>query len=69
MAREGLRRRPDAGRRVLLAIGAIAAATIAVVFGFIALDDRIGGLWPFLPIAGSVAAALATVWSSPTCGR
>ena len=61
VAREGLRRRPDGGLRVLLAIGAIAAAAIAVVFGFIALDDRMGGLWPLLPIAGSVAAALATV--------
>jgi uncharacterized membrane protein YgcG len=61
VAKEGLRRRPDGGRRVLLAFGAIAAATIAVVFGFLALDDRMGGLWPLLPIAGSVAAGLATV--------
>lgn len=61
VAKEGLRRRPDAGRRVLLAIGAIAAAAVAVVFGFLALDDRMGGPWPLLPIAGSIAAAIATV--------
>lgn len=61
VAKEGLRRRPDAGRRVLLAIAAIAAAAVAVVFGFLALDDRMGGPWPLLPIAGSIAAAIATV--------
>lgn len=62
VAREGLRRRPDAARRVLFAVGTIVAAVIAVVFGIIALDDRMGGAWPWLPILGSGAATLATIW-------
>ncbi|MBM7504379.1 DUF2207 family protein [Agromyces aurantiacus] len=61
VAREGLRRKPAGGPRVLLALGAIAGAAIAVAFGFIALDDRMGGAWPWLPILGAGAAAFATV--------
>lgn len=57
----GLRRRPDLGRRVLLAIGAIAAAALSVVFGIFALDDRMGGVWPAVLFVGAVIAAIATL--------
>ncbi|MEI5582785.1 MULTISPECIES: DUF2207 family protein [unclassified Agromyces] len=62
VAREGLRRRPDGGLRVLLALLAIVAATLAVVLGIVALDASMGGAWPWLPIVGASLAALATVW-------
>jgi len=57
----GLRRRPDLGRRVLLAIGSIAAATLSVVFGIFALDDRMGGAWPAVLFIAAVLAAIATL--------
>lgn len=57
----GLRRRPDLGRRVLLAIGAIASAALSVVFGIVALDDRMGGIWPAVLFVGAVIAAIATL--------
>lgn len=62
VAREGLRRRPDIGPRVLFALFAVVAAVVAIVFGFIALDDRMGGVWPWLPIVGAGIAAFATIW-------
>ncbi|MFE5673299.1 DUF2207 domain-containing protein [Agromyces sp. NPDC056523] len=62
VAKEGLRRRPDLGWRVLLALGAIVSAVLAVWSGIVALDDRMGGAWPWLPIVVAVLAALATFW-------
>jgi uncharacterized membrane protein YgcG len=62
VAREGLRRRPDPGLRVLLALIAIIAATLAAILGIVALDASMGGAWPWLPIIGSSLAAFATVW-------
>ncbi|HET6673211.1 MAG TPA: DUF2207 domain-containing protein [Agromyces sp.] len=56
----GLRRRPALGGRVLLAIGAGAAATLSVVFGIIALDDQRGGPWPAILLVIAVLAAVAT---------
>jgi uncharacterized membrane protein YhaH (DUF805 family) len=57
----GLRRRPDLGLRLLLAVGAIAGATLSVVFGIVALDDRMGGAWPVLLFLVAILAALATL--------
>ncbi|MFD4420445.1 DUF2207 family protein [Agromyces sp. NPDC058484] len=57
----GLRRRPDLGRRVLLAIGAGAAATLSVVFGVIALDQQMGGPWPAVLFVVAILAAIATL--------
>ncbi|GGI47871.1 uncharacterized membrane protein YhaH (DUF805 family) [Agromyces flavus] len=62
VSKEGLRRRPDLGWRVLLAVAAIVAATLAVLFGIIALDDRMGGAWPWLTLGVGVIGALATLW-------
>ncbi|MGR0220399.1 DUF2207 family protein [Agromyces sp. ZXT2-6] len=62
VAREGLRRRPDRGLRALLAVLVIAAAVLAAILGIMALDASMGGAWPWLPILGAGAAALATVW-------
>ena len=62
VAKEGLRRRPDLGWRALLAVVAIAAAVLAVWSGIVALDDRMGGAWPWLTIAVGVIAATATFW-------
>ncbi len=56
----GLRRRPALGGRVLLAIGAGAAATLSVVFGIIALDDHRGGPWPAILFIIAVIAAVVT---------
>lgn len=58
----GLRRRPDRGMRALLAAGAIGAATLSVVFGVMALDDRRGGAWPAVLFIGAILAAIATVF-------
>jgi hypothetical protein len=57
----GLRRKPDPGLRALLAIGAIAAATLSVVLGIVALDDRRGGAWPAILFIVAIVAAVATV--------
>lgn len=57
----GLRRRPDPGIRLLLAVGAIGAATLSVVLGVVALDDRRGGVWPALLFIGAIIAAISTV--------
>ncbi len=62
VVRRGLRRRPDVGLRLLLAVGAIGAATLSTVFGVIALDDRRGGAWPFLLLVGAIAFAVATIF-------
>lgn len=62
VVQRGLRRRPDLGIRVLLAVGAIGAATLSVVFGAIALDDRRGGPWPFVLFAAAIFAAIVTVF-------
>ncbi|WP_353815583.1 DUF2207 family protein [Agromyces sp. SYSU T00266] len=48
--REGLRRKPDRGVRSLLSLLAIGAAVLAAVFGFVALDEGMGGGWPWLTI-------------------
>ncbi|GAA2039641.1 hypothetical protein GCM10009819_25950 [Agromyces tropicus] len=54
--REGLRRKPDRGLRALLSFLAIGAAVVAVVFGFLALDEQMGGAWPWATIlVGGVA--------------
>ncbi|WP_448004065.1 DUF2207 family protein [Agromyces bauzanensis] len=55
----GLRRKPDLGMRVLLALGAGAFATLSVVFGIIALDDNRGGAWPALLFVVAIGAAIA----------
>jgi uncharacterized membrane protein YgcG len=46
---------------VLFALVAIVAAVLSVVFGIIALDDRMGGGWPFACLAVAILAALATL--------
>lgn len=61
VVRAGLRRRPDPGIRLLLAVGAIGAATLSVVLGVMALDDRRGGVWPALIFIGAIIAAISTV--------
>ncbi len=61
VVRSGLRRKPDPGLRVLLAIGAISAATLSVVLGIFAIDDRRGGAWPAILFIVAIVAALATV--------
>ena len=43
VVQRNLRRRPDPVARVLLAIGAIGAATLSLMFGIFALDDQRGG--------------------------
>lgn len=62
VAQEGLRRRPDPVLRLLLAVAAIGAATLSVVFGVVALDDHRGGAWPFILFAGAIVAAIAAVF-------
>lgn len=62
VAREGFRRRPDRALRALLAVLAIVASVLAAILGIVALDASMGGAWPWLPILGAGAAALATVW-------
>ncbi|WP_430646171.1 DUF2207 family protein [Agromyces sp. GXS1127] len=59
--REGYRRRPAPGLRVLLAALAIGGAGLAGVFGIIAIDDRMGGGWPWLAILLGILGALATL--------
>ncbi len=61
VVKSGLRHRPDLGIRLLLAVVAVAAAVLSVVFGIIALDDRRGGAWPFLVFVVAIIGALATV--------
>ena len=61
IVRSGLRRKPDPGLRALLALGAIAAATLSVVLGIFAIDDRRGGAWPAILFILAIVAALATV--------
>ena len=58
---KGLRRHPDLGRRVLLAIGAGAFATLSLVFGIIALDDAMGGPWPALLFIVAIGAAVVAI--------
>ena len=62
VGQEGLRRRPDPVLRLLLAVAAIGAATLSVVFGVVALDDHRGGAWPFILFAGAIVAAIAAVF-------
>jgi uncharacterized membrane protein YgcG len=57
----GLRRRPDPGRRVLLAVGAVAAAALSIAFGIFALEDRMGGAWPAVLFIVAALAAVATL--------
>ncbi|MGW4927663.1 DUF2207 family protein [Agromyces sp. NPDC004153] len=61
VVRSGLRRKPDPGLRALLAVGAIAAATLSVVLGIFAIDDRRGGAWPAILFILAIVAALVTV--------
>ncbi|MDQ0895621.1 DUF2207 domain-containing protein [Agromyces ramosus] len=61
VVQSGLRRRPELGRRVLFALVALVATVLSVVFGIVALDDRMGGGWPFLCLILAIAAALATL--------
>ncbi len=56
-----LRRRPELGTRVLLAIGAIAAAALSLVFGIFALEDHRGGAWPALIFVAAIVAAIVTL--------
>ncbi|RXZ40818.1 DUF2207 family protein, partial [Agromyces binzhouensis] len=58
--REGLRRKPDRGLRGLFSLLAIGAAVLAAVFGFIALDERMGGGWQWLTILVAGAAVFVT---------
>ncbi len=62
VTKEGLRRKPDSAPRTLLFLGAVGAAALAIVFGFIALDDRMGGGWPWLAMGVAAVAAFATFW-------
>ena len=61
VVQRNLRRRPDPVARVLLAIGAIGAATLSLMFGIFAIDDQRGGLWPFLLFSGAIVAAIVTL--------
>jgi uncharacterized membrane protein YgcG len=61
VARSGLRRKPDPGLRLLLAAAAIGGATLSVVLGIFAIDDRRGGAWPAILFILAIVAALATV--------
>lgn len=61
VVQSGLRHRPDLGIRLLLAVVAVAATVLSLVFGIIALDDHRGGLWPFLLFVVAIIAALVTV--------
>lgn len=60
VVQSGLRRRPDLGRRVLLALGALIAGVLSVIFGIMALDDRMGGVWPLVCLLVAIIAAIAT---------
>ncbi|WP_136708770.1 DUF2207 domain-containing protein [Agromyces sp. H66] len=57
----GLRRKPDLGVRVLLAIGAAAFAALSLIFGIMALDDNRGGAWPALLFILAIGAAIAAI--------
>jgi uncharacterized membrane protein YgcG len=61
VVQSGLRRRPDLGLRVLLFVVALIAAVLSVVFGIVALDDRMGGIWPFVCLAVAVVAGVAAL--------
>lgn len=56
----GHRRSPDLGLRLLLGGVAAVAAIFSVVFGFFAIGDQRGGIWPFVVIVVAGIAALVT---------
>lgn len=58
MTRSDYRHKPDAGLRVLVAIVGIAGAALAVTFSIIAIDQQLGGGWPWLALIGGVGAGL-----------
>jgi uncharacterized membrane protein YgcG len=57
---DGYRRRPPVGTIALVTIAAAFAATGAVVFGAISLDQAYGGPWPAIHMAVALLAAVAT---------
>ena len=61
VVRTGLRRRPDPGRRRLLGAAAVVAAALSVFLGIAAMDDRMGGPWPFICFVIAIVAAIATL--------
>ena len=63
MARTGFRHKPDLGRRVLIALGGIAAGALAVTFSIIAIDQQMGGGLPWLVLFGGSAAGLVALLS------
>lgn len=69
----GLRRSPDVGVRIVLAIGAAVAAFASLMLGIFALDASMGGGWPALCFLVAILAALGTaalvVWVRPLTER
>ena len=63
MTRTGFRHKPDLGRRVLIALGGIAAGALAVTFSIIAIDQQMGGGLPWLVLFGGSAAGLVALLS------
>ncbi|HUG51938.1 MAG TPA: DUF2207 domain-containing protein [Terrimesophilobacter sp.] len=57
---DGYRRRPPVGTIALVTVAAAFAATGAIVFGAISLDQAFGGLWPAVLMAVAILAAVAT---------
>jgi uncharacterized membrane protein YgcG len=58
MARTGFRHKPGLGLRVLLGFAAIVGGTIAVLFSIFALDQQMGGGWPYLVMFGGAGVGL-----------
>lgn len=57
----GLRRSPDVGLRILLAVGAGLAAIASFVLGILALTSVMGGAWPALCFIVAILAALLAI--------
>jgi uncharacterized membrane protein YgcG len=61
VVQSGLRHRPDLVARSLLAVGSIMGAVASTWFGILALDDRMGGLWPAILFVAADLAAVVTL--------
>ena len=61
MARTGFRHKPGLGLRVLLGFTAILGGTIAVMFSIFALDQQMGGGWPYLVMFGGAGVGLVAL--------
>ncbi|GAA1802394.1 DUF2207 family protein [Agromyces neolithicus] len=61
VVQSGLRHRPDLGMRLVLGVVAAVAGLFSAVFGFMAIGDSRGGVWPFVVFIVAGVAALVTV--------